>query len=68
MPLGLVPAVHHQPDLLASNRRHLRLSPLIDRINRRYGRNTIGFSYVPAQVRAFNGNAAFQRVPEAWEF
>jgi DNA polymerase-4 len=68
MLLGLVPAIHHQPDLFASNPRHLRLSLLIDRINRRYGRNTIGFGHVPAQVRQFNGHAAFQRVPESWEF
>ncbi len=68
MLLGLVPAIRHQPDLFTANARHLRLSPVIDRINRRYGRNTIGFGYVPAQVRQFNSHAAFQRVPESWEF
>jgi DNA polymerase IV len=66
--LSLVPAVHHQPDLFTANARHDRLSPLVDRINRRCGRNTIGFGQVPAQVRQFNGHAAFQRVPESWEF
>jgi hypothetical protein len=44
------------------------LSPLVDRINHRYGRCTIGFGPLPPQVRAFKGHAAFQRVPESWEF
>jgi DNA polymerase IV len=66
--LGLVPAMYHQPDLFAEEAPHDRLSPLIDQINRRYGRNTIGFGLVSEQVREFNGHAAFQRVPEAWEF
>ena len=45
-----------------------RLSPLIDRINDRYGRCAIGFGLFPPDVRAFKGRAAFQRVPERWEF
>jgi DNA polymerase-4 len=66
--LGLVPAIHHQPDLFTDNTRHDQLSPIVDRINRRYGRNTIGFGQVSGQVRKFNGHTAFQRVPEKWEF
>jgi DNA polymerase-4 len=67
--LDLVPAIHHQLDLFGEeNTRQERLSPLIDQINRRYGRNTIAFGHVPANVSKFNGHAAFQRVPEAWEF
>jgi hypothetical protein len=42
-------------------------SPLVDRINDRYGRCTIGFGLLPPEVRAFKGHAAFQRVPEYWE-
>jgi DNA polymerase-4 len=67
--LDLVPAVQHQPDLFApDNDRRQKLSPLIDRINDRYGRCAIGFGLFPPDVRAFKGHAAFHRVPESWEF
>ena len=48
--------------------RRQKLSPLIDRINDRYGRCAIGFGLFPPDVRAFKGHAAFHRVPERWEF
>jgi DNA polymerase-4 len=67
--LDLVPASQHQPDLFAADsRRRQKLSPLVDRINDRYGRCTIGFGLLPPEVRGFKGHAAFQRVPESWEF
>ena len=67
--LDLVPAVQHQPDLFAAdNGRRQKLSPLVDRINDRYGRCTIGFGLFAPDVRAFKGHAAFHRVPERWEF
>jgi DNA polymerase-4 len=67
--LDLVPASHHQPDLFAADSdRHQKLSPLVDRINDRYGRCSIGFGLFPSDVRAFKGHAAFHRVPESWEF
>jgi len=67
--LDLVPADQHQPDLFAGdNHRRQKLSPLIDRINDRYGRCSIGFGLFPSDVRAFKGHAAFHRVPEKWEF
>lgn len=66
--LDLVPARYHQRDLLDENDRQDRLSPLVDRINRRFGRNTIGFGQVSDKVKDFKGHAAFQRVPESWEF
>ena len=67
--LDLVPADYHQPDLFdADSRRRRKLSPLIDRINTRYGRGAIGFGLLPPTVRAFSGHAAFRRVPERWEF
>ena len=67
--LDLVPADQHQPDLFAAdNHRRQKLSPLIDRINDRYGRCSIGFGLFPSDVRAFKGHAAFHRVPEKWKF
>jgi DNA polymerase-4 len=67
--LDLVPAGQHQPDLFApDNHRRQKLSPLIDRINDRYGRCAIGFGLFPPDVRGLKGHAAFHRVPERWEF
>jgi DNA polymerase IV len=67
--LDLVPASAHQPDLFdAAGERRQKLSPLIDRINDRYGRCAIGFGLFPPDVRVFKGHAAFHRVPESWEF
>ena len=46
--LDLVPAVLHQPDLFAADTQNRqKLSPLIDRINDRYGRCAIGFGLFP---------------------
>jgi len=71
--LGLVPAAQHQPDLFADrvtskSGRNQKLSPVIDTINRRYGRGAIGFGLHDTEVRRFTGHAAFQRVPQVWEF
>jgi DNA polymerase IV len=67
--LDLVPADQHQPDLFAADTdRRQKLSPLVDRINDRYGRCAIGFGLFPPDVRGFKGHAAFHRVPERWEF
>jgi DNA polymerase IV len=65
--LDLVPAGQHQLDLFEHHKRQ-KLSPMIDRINDRYGRGAIGFGLLPTDVRAFRGHAAFRRVPERWEF
>jgi hypothetical protein len=43
------------------------LSPVVDRINDRYGHGSISFGLLPHDGRAFGGHAAFHRVPEAWE-
>jgi hypothetical protein len=48
----------------SDNYRRQKLSPLVDRINDRYGRCAIGFGLFPPDVRAFKGHAAFHRVPE----
>jgi len=45
-----------------------KLSPLVDRINDRYGHCAIGFGLFPPNVRAFKGYAAFHRVPKSREF
>jgi DNA polymerase-4 len=66
--LDLVPATQHQPDLFEGSERQDRLSPLLDGINRRFGRNTIGFGKAHEDISRFTGHAAFQRVPESWEF
>jgi DNA polymerase-4 len=66
--LDLVPATRHQMDLFAEPVKSKPLSPLIDSINRRYGRHTIGFGMLSPELRNFGGHAAFQHVPEAFEF
>jgi DNA polymerase IV len=67
--LDLVPASAYQPDLFdAANQRRQKLSPMIDRINDRYGRCAIGFGLLQPDVRAFKGHAAFHWLPERWEF
>jgi hypothetical protein len=63
--LDLVPASARQPDLFdAANQRRQKPSPMIDRINDRYGRCAIDFGLLPRDVRAFEGHAAFHRVSE----
>lgn len=66
--LGLVPEGEHQPDLFASDPRREKLSPLVDRINSKFGRGAVGFGLISSKVREFRGHAAFRRVPEEWEF
>jgi DNA polymerase-4 len=80
--LGLVPLMQHQPDLFAPPpkeflrpipRRTAPLNHLMDEINAKYGRNTIGFGMQSdalrrKSMREFTGHAAFQRVPDLWEF
>jgi len=66
--LGLIPAAQHQPDLFADNSQRQKLSPLLDKINQRYGRGAIGFGKPSEQIKQFTGHAAFQRVPEEFEF
>lgn len=69
---GLVPSARHQPDLFAQEdqtaRRREKISPVLDALNRRYGRGTIAFGAPSASIRRFSGHAAFARVPEEFEF
>jgi hypothetical protein len=56
--LDLVPAAQHQPDLFAAdNHRRQKLSPLIDRINDRYGRCAICFRPMCGRSRAMRVQA-----------
>jgi hypothetical protein len=58
--LDLVPAAQHQPDLFNTDSgRRQKLSPLIDRINDRFGRCSIGFGLFPHDVRASKGTPRF---------
>jgi len=66
--LRISEAVRLKTSSAPDNHRRQKLSPLIDRINERYGRCAIGFGLFPPGVRAFKGHAAFHRAPESWEF
>jgi len=70
--MGLVPAAQHQLDLFIDSdpvlKKRQKLSPVIDIINRRFGRGAIGFGKSSELIQTFTGHAAFQRVPEAYEF
>lgn len=74
---GLVPKEAHQPDLFAPPEKVFErplprptapLNHLVDEINARYGRHTIGFGVRASETRGFTGHAAFQRVPLEWEY
>jgi DNA polymerase-4 len=58
--LDLVPADHNQPDLFAAdNGRRQKLSPLIDRINDRYGRWSIALGYFRPTCARSKGTPRF---------
>jgi hypothetical protein len=57
--LDLVPADKHQFDLFADDARRQKLSPVVDDINRRYGRYAVGFGLALAKVRAFSLHRPF---------
>ena len=58
--LNLIPAAQHQPDLFAAdNGRRQKLSPLVDRINDRYGRCTIGFGLFRPMCAPLRGMPLF---------
>jgi len=54
-----VPAAQHQPDLFAADtERRQKLSPLIDCINDRYGRCSIGFGLFQSDVSRVSASLA----------
>jgi hypothetical protein len=64
---GLVQTSRHQLDLFETET-GTKLSTVVDKLNRRYGRRVLTFGVMPPTVRAFAGHAAFRRVPESWDF
>jgi hypothetical protein len=67
---GVIAAALSDRGMLSHRGQHppQKLSPLVDRINDRYGRCAVDFRLFPPGARAFKGHAAFHRVPEKWEF
>lgn len=77
---GLEPADLRQPDLFDSWRdqdeahalerpRNLRLSCAMDRLNHRFGRDTVLIGMLPATGKGFSGSKiAFTRIPDMEEF
>jgi hypothetical protein len=54
--LDLAPASHHQRDLFATdNDGRQKLSPLVDRINDRYGRCAVAFGLFPPRGASLQG-------------
>lgn len=70
---GLVEEHHLQSDLFASNNkqtnRYESLSNAMDKINARFGRDSITLGGLPHQARSFSGTkVAFTRIPDTEEF
>jgi DNA polymerase-4 len=74
---GLTPAADVQPDLLAALPRKPGLAPVraeslsraMDRLNHRFGRDTVLLGMLPAQGKQFSGSKiAFTRIPQREEF
>jgi DNA polymerase-4 len=71
---GLVPAADVQPDLLdapglGAPRKAEILSRAMDRLNHRFGRDTIVLGMLPSQGKSFSGTKiAFTRIPDRMEF
>ncbi len=71
---GLMPASAVQPDLLylhggAKQRRAETLSHAMDKLNHKYGRDTVLLGMLPLQGKTFSGTKiAFTRIPDLQEF
>ncbi len=73
---GLVPVGPAQPDLfdrdagvLLGDTRGLRLSQAMDRLNHRFGRDTVLVGLMPSSGKQFSGTKiAFTRIPDMSEF
>jgi DNA polymerase-4 len=73
----LIPASQYQPELFTwaqkqrakEQQRRAAISQVMDRLNHRYGRDTIALGCKPNAVRQFSGvKIAFTRIPDAKEF
>lgn len=71
---GLTPWAEEQPDLFgwtpasAENPGRLRLSQALDRLNARYGRDTVLIGVTPHLPRYSGAKVAFNRIPDLAEF
>ncbi len=74
---GLVPAADAQPELLdvlpesgAKERKKAeRVSRAMDKLNQKYGRDSVALGMLPAQGKNFSGTkVAFTRIPDVEEF
>lgn len=66
--------LHHQGDLFAApataaQQKNSTLSAVMDRLNRKFGKDTVSLGMLPAQGRSFSGTKiAFTRIPDMEEF
>lgn len=66
--------LHHQGDLFAApatavQQKHSTLSAAMDRLNKKFGKDTVSLGMLPAQGRSFSGTKiAFTRIPDMEEF
>ena len=72
---ALTPVAATAPDLFgwtleeSENARHLRLSSAIDRINQKYGSDTVSIGVAPAALPGYMGaKIAFDRIPDREDF
>lgn len=71
---GLTPLAEEQPDLFGwtpaseENPRRLQLSAALDRLNARYGRDTVSIGALPGVPRYTGAKVAFNRIPDRAEF
>lgn len=62
---GLTPVAAHQPDLFTPVKKKSPVAHLVDKLNAKYGRETIGYGVQPGVHKS---KIAFQRVPDLAEF
>ncbi|NJM36362.1 MAG: DUF4113 domain-containing protein, partial [Rhodomicrobium sp.] len=71
---GLTPLAEEQPDLFGwtpaceENPRRLQLSAALDRLNARYGRDTVSIGALPGVPPYTGAKVAFNRIPDRAEF
>ena len=63
----LVPANEHQQDLF-ERPQNAALTKVIDELNEKFGRGTVGFGTAASSARRITSKIAFQRVPDLSEF
>jgi DNA polymerase IV len=72
--MDLRPCAQEQPDLFGwtaatpEHPRRLHLSHALDKLNKRYGRDTVLIGVAPAMPRYSGAKVAFNRIPDQAEF